>query len=37
MNKKLIAALMLGFSYVSVASPAMAGGGDAVAGAIIWA
>ncbi|WP_119309468.1 peptidoglycan-binding domain-containing protein [Cohaesibacter haloalkalitolerans] len=35
MNKKLIAALMLGFSYVSVASPAMAGGGDAVAGAII--
>ena len=35
MRKKFIAALMLGFSVTSVSAPAMAGGGDAVAGAII--
>ena len=35
MKKTLIAALMLGFSITSVSGPALAGGGDAVAGAII--
>ena len=35
MRKKFIAALMIGFSVTSVSAPAMAGGGDAVAGAII--
>ena len=35
MKKKFIAALMLGFAVTSASGPALAGGGDAVAGALV--